>query len=88
MTQCALVVAFILKCSTFLAGPVIKFRSIRQSASFSLILLSDFLSSLYWPWDPLVILRVYSCLNLGPGTGIDCNMCRFSKLLLFSFFLP
>ena len=34
---------------------------------------------------PTVILRVYSCLDLG-HEAIDCNMCRFSKLLLFSFF--
>ena len=32
-------------------------RSIRQSASFSLLLLSDLLSSLYWPWDPLSSLE-------------------------------
>ena len=33
------------------------------------------------------ILRVYSCLGLGPETGRPgCNMCWFSKLLLFSFF--
>ena len=59
------------------------FRSIRQSASFSLLLL-------FFP------------LCTGPGTHcpslestpvsikvpkqVDCNMCRFSKLLLFSFF--
>ena len=33
------------------------FRSIRQSASFSGLLLSDLLSSLYWPWDPLSSLE-------------------------------
>ena len=45
-------VAVILKCSTILAV----IRSIQQSASFSLLLLSDLLSSLYWPWDPLSIV--------------------------------
>ena len=58
------------------------FRSIRQSASFS-VLLSSFLSVL--ALGPTVILRVYSCLDLGPETG-RLQLCRFSKLLLFSFF--
>ena len=57
MTQFALVVAVILKCSTFLAV----ISSIRQSASFSLLLLffplTSLLSSLYWPWDPLSSLE-------------------------------
>ena len=45
---------------------------------------SSFLSVL--ALGPTVILRVYSCLDLGPERMVDCNMCRFSKLLLFSFF--
>ena len=57
MTQFALVVAVILKCSTFLAV----ISSIRQSALFSLLLLffplASLLSSLYWPWDPLSSLE-------------------------------
>ena len=32
-------------------------QCVRQSASFSLLLLSDLLSSLYWPWDPLSSLE-------------------------------
>ena len=44
---------------------------------------SSFLSVL--ALGPTVILRVYSCLDLGPEQ-VDCNMCRFSRLLLFSFF--
>ena len=27
--------------------------------------------------------RMYTHINLGPETGIDCNMCMFSKGLLF-----
>ena len=34
---------------------------------------------------PTVILRVYSCLDLGSDTG-RLQMCRFSKLLLLFFF--
>ena len=61
------------------------FPNIRQSASFSLLLLSDLLSSLYWPWDPLSFLESTPVSILVPKQ-VDCNMCRFSKLLLFSFF--
>ena len=51
MTQCALVVAVILKCSTFLA--VIS----EYSAVSVLFPLTSLLSSLYWPWDPLSSLK-------------------------------
>ena len=47
MTRCALVVAIILKCSTFLAV-------ISENSTVSVIFpLTSLLSSLYWPWDPL-----------------------------------
>ena len=85
MTQFALVVAVILKCSTFLAV----ISSIRQSGLFSLLLvffpLASLLSSLYWPWDPLSSLESTPVSILVPKQ-VDCNMCRFSKLLLLSFF--
>ena len=61
------------------------FRSIRQSASFSLLLLSDLLSSLYWPWDPLSSVES-TPVSIYVPKQVDCNMCRFSKPLLFSFF--
>ena len=51
MTQCALVVAVILKCSTFLAV-------ISEYSTVSIILpLTSLLCSLYWPWDPLSSLE-------------------------------
>ena len=62
VTQCALVVAVILRCST--SWQV--FRSIRQSTSFQSYC-SYLLSEL--ALGPTVILRVYSCLDLGPETG-------------------
>ena len=61
------------------------FKSIRQSASFSLLLLSDLLSSLYWPWDPLSSLES-TPVSIQVSKQTDCNMYRFSKLLVFSFF--
>ena len=61
------------------------FRNIQQSASFSLLLLSDLLSSLYWPWDPLSSLDS-THVSIYVPKQVDCNMCRFSKLLLLSFF--
>ena len=54
MTQCALVVAVILKCSTFLAV-------ISEYSTVSVIFpLTSLLSSLYWPWDPLSSLDLES----------------------------
>ena len=63
------------------------FRSIQQSASFPLLyyFLSDLLSSLYWPWDQLSSVESTPVSILVPKQ-VDCNMCRFSELLLFSFF--
>ena len=64
MTQCALVVAVILKCSTFLAV-------ISEYSTVSVIdppaYFSSFLSVL--ALGQSVILTVYSCLDLGPETG-------------------
>ena len=59
------------------------FRSIRQSAV--IFPLSSLLSSLYWSWDPLSSLESTPVSILVPKQ-VDCNMCRFSKLLLFFFF--
>ena len=42
-------------------------------------------SSLYWPWDPLSSLES-APVSISVPKQVDCNMCRFSKLLLFSFF--
>ena len=62
------------------------FRSIRQSASFSSYF-SSFLSEL--ALGPTVILRVYSCLDLGPETGrlhatcvglVNCFSSLFSSV--------
>ena len=79
MTQCALVVAVILKCSTFLAV-------ISEYSAVSVIFpLTSLLSSLYWPWDPLSSLES-TPVSIWVPKRVDCNMCRFSKLLLFSFF--
>ena len=51
MTQFALVVAVILKCSTFVAV-------ISEYSTVSVIFpLASLLSSLYWPWDPLSSLE-------------------------------
>ena len=51
MPQFALVVAVILKCSTFVAV-------ISEYSKVSVIFpLSSLLSSLYWPWDPLSSLE-------------------------------
>ena len=80
MTQCELVVAVILKCSTFL-------EVISEYSAVSVILpLSSLLSSLYWSWDPPSSLGSTS-VPIEVPKQVDCNMCRFSKLLLFSFFL-
>ena len=62
VSQCALVMAVILKCSTSWRA----FRSIRQSAFFQSYC-SSLLSVL--ALGPAVILRVCSCLDLGPETG-------------------
>ena len=62
VTQCALVVAVILKCSSSWGA----FRSIQQSTSFQSYC-SYLLSVL--ALGPTVILRVYSCLDPGPETG-------------------
>ena len=74
----------ILNCSTFLAV----ISSIRQSASFSLLLLffplASLLSSLYWPCDSLSSLES-TPVSISVPKQVDCNMCRFSKPLLFSF---
>ena len=79
MTQCALVVAVILKCLTFLAV-------ISENSTVSFIFpLTSLLSSLYWPWDPLSSLESTLVSILVPKQ-VDCIMCRFSKLLLFVFF--
>ena len=75
MTQCALVMAVILKCSTFL-------EYLAVSVIFPL---TSLLSSLYWPWDPLSSLES-TPVSIYVPKQVDCNMCRFSKLLLFSFF--
>ena len=47
--------------------------------------LTSLLSSLYWPWDPLSSLES-TPVSIKVPKQVDCNMCRFSKLLLFSFF--
>ena len=47
--------------------------------------LASLLSSLYWPWDPLSSLES-TPVSIYVLKQVDCNMCRFSKLLLFSFF--
>ena len=47
--------------------------------------LTSLLSSLYWPWDPLSSLES-TPVSIQVPKQVDCNMCRFSKLLLFSFF--
>ena len=60
MTQFALVVAVILKHSTFAAV-------ISEYSTVSVTYFSSFLSVL--ALGPTVILRVYSCLDLGPETG-------------------
>ena len=79
MTQFALVVAVILKCSTFVAV-------ISEYSTVSVIFpLASLLSSLYWPWDPLSSLES-TPVSIQVPKQVDCNMCRFSKLLLFSFF--
>ena len=79
MTQCAFVVAVILKCSTFLAV-------ISEYSTVSVIFpLTSLLSSLYWPLDPLSSLESTPVL-ISVLEQVYCNMCRFSKLLLFSFF--
>ena len=80
MPQFALVVAVILKYSTILAV-ISEYSSV--SVIFPLASL-DLLSSLYWPWDPLSSLESTPVSILVPKQ--DCNMCRFSKLLPFSFF--
>ena len=46
---------------------------------------SFFLSSLYWPWDPLSSLES-TPVSIYVPKQVDCNMCRFSKLLLLSLF--
>ena len=79
MTQFALAVAVILKCSTFVAV-------ISEYSTVSVIFpLASLLSSLYWPWDPLSSLES-TPVSIQVPKQVDCNMCRFSKLLLFSFF--
>ena len=79
MPQGALFVAVILKCSTFLVV-------ISEYSTVSVIFpLTSLLSSLYWPWDPLSSLESTPASILVPKQ-VDCNMCRFSKLLLFSVF--
>ena len=47
--------------------------------------LTSFLSSLYWPWDPLSSLES-TPVSIEVPKQVDCYMCRFSKRLLFSFF--
>ena len=47
--------------------------------------LASLLSSLYWPWDPLSSLES-TPVSISVPKQVDCDMCRFSKLLLFSFF--
>ena len=79
MTQFALVVAVILKCSTFVAV-ISEYSTVRV-----IFPLASLLSSLYWPWDPLSSLESTPVSILVPKQ-VDCNMCRFIKLLLFSFF--
>ena len=74
MTQCALVVVVILRHSTSQWA----FRSIRQSASFQSYC-SSLLSVL--ALGPTVILRVYSCLDLGPELKI--GRCRISDCRSF-----
>ena len=79
MTQFALAVAVILKCSTFVAV-------ISEYSTVSVIFpLASLLSSLYWPWDPLSSLES-TPVSIWVPKQVDCNMCRFCKLLLFSFF--
>ena len=79
MTQCALVVAVILKCAAFLAV-------LSEYSAVSVIFpLTSLLSSLSWPWDPLSSLES-TPVSIQVPKQVDCNMCRFSKLLLFSFF--
>ena len=79
MTQCALVVAVILKCSTFSSV-------ISEYLTVSVIFpLSSLHSSLYWPWDPLSSFES-TPVSIQVPKQVDCNMCRFSELLLFSFF--
>ena len=79
MTQCVLVVAVILKCSTSLAVN-------SENSTVSVIFpLASLLCSLYWPWDPLSSLKS-TPVSIWVPKQVDCNTCRFSKLLLFSFF--
>ena len=79
MTQFALVVAVILRCSTFLAV-------ISEYSTVSVIFpLASLLSSLYWPLDPLSSLES-TPVSIKVPKQVDSNMCRFSNLLLFSFF--
>ena len=49
-------------------GPIMNVRPHTHSASFSLWFLSDLFPSVL-ALGPTVILRVYSCLDLGPETG-------------------
>ena len=78
MTQFALLVAVILKCSTFVA--VIS----EYSTVIVIFPLTSLLSSLYWPCDPLSSWKSTPVSILVPKK-VDC-MCRISILLLFSFF--
>ena len=77
--QCALVVAVISNVRRFWR-PLQVFNSQRHFPSY----FSSFLSVV--ALGPTVILRVYSCLDVCPETGRLQHVCRFSKLLLFSFF--
>ena len=73
---CAHTVVVILKCSTFLAF-------ISENLTVGVIfLLTTLFCSLYWPWYPLSSLESTPILIQVPKQ-VDCNMCRFSKLLLF-----
>ena len=79
VTQCALVVAVILKCSAFLAV-------ISEYLTVSVIFFfTSLLCSLYWPWDPLSSLES-TPVSIWVPKQVDCNLSRFSKLLLFSLF--
>ena len=81
VTQCALVMVVIMKCSTLrgLGGHFGVFDSQRHFPSY----FSS--SSLYWPRDPLSSLES-TPVSIQVPKQVECNMCRFCKLLLFSFF--